>query len=31
MLEQIKYDPSPTLPQNGNFSPELTDLIDLCL
>lgn len=31
MLEQIKYEPSPTLPQNGHFSEELTDLIDSCL
>ena len=31
MLEQIKYEPSPTLPQSGVYSSELVDLIDLCL
>ena len=31
MLEQIKYEPSPTLPQSGAYSSELVDLIDLCL
>ena len=31
MLEQIKYEPSPTLPRNSGYSEELTDFIDICL
>jgi len=31
MLEQIKYDDSPTLPRNSLYSKELTDFIDKCL
>lgn len=31
MLDQIKETPSPNVPQNGNFSPELHDFIEQCL
>lgn len=31
MLGQTLDKPSPNVPQNGNFSPELYDFIDRCL
>ena len=31
MLEQIKYNDSPNVPQNKKFSSEITDFIDKCL
>ena len=31
MLEQIKYNDSPNVPQNGKFSKELFDFVDRCL
>ena len=31
MLEQIKEDESPNVPQNGHFSPELHDFVNICL
>ena len=31
MLEQIKEEESPNVPNNGQFSPELRELIDICL
>jgi len=31
MLEQIKYEDSPNVPNNGLFSDELRNLVDICL
>lgn len=31
MLEQIKEEDSPNVPDNGEFSPELRDFVDICL
>ena len=31
ILEQISEHPSPNVPNNGNFSPELQDFIERCL
>lgn len=31
MLEQIKEDESPNVPNNGHFSPELREFIEICL
>ena len=31
MLEQIKYEDSPNVPNNGLFSDELRNFVDICL